>query len=163
MKTYIIEPLAGVGPVRLGMTRDEVRKAMLPGVPEPFWKTPFCKHPADAFHAGAFQVFYVGESTEAPRVEYIRLSRCGDFQARFMELDIFGTPAEELLAALGRVHHFEGGDAAAPCDVIFPGLEMSLGRPGAPGLAGGGDQAGRAGRDEGRYFSTAGISIRGYR
>jgi hypothetical protein len=149
MEIYIIEPLVRVGVIRLGMTPDAVRKAMS-DEPKPFRKTAHDVHDTDAFHEGALQVFYAGEP---PTVEYIELSRVRDLRAVVLDLSIFETPAEELVAQLGRLHDFESDDDSAPFDVIFPDLQMSLWRPHPPASS----------NDENaRYFSTVGIGVHGY-
>ncbi len=149
MTTYVIVPLAGVGPVQLGMARDEARRVM-PTPAKPFRKTPLSEHETDAFHQSAFQVFYRGPS---PAVEFIELSRCPDLQVRFHDLSVFDTPADELLSVLADFHPFTCDATDGPCSVIFPDIETSLWRPYAPDSP----------EDEdGRYFSTIGIGTRGY-
>ncbi len=149
METYLIEPLLGVGPVRLGMTCEEVRQSM--ATPRhSFLKTPHSQHETDAFHQGAFQVFYTGES---PTVEYIELSGGGEVRAIFGGQSVFEIPADELVAILGRQYKQQNDDDAAPCDVLFPDLQVSLWRPYAPDSP----------EDEdGRYFATIGIGVAGY-
>jgi hypothetical protein len=149
MRTYIIEPLTGVSPIRLGMNRDEVRRLM-DDPPKPFRKSRNDKHETDAFHQNAFQVFY---ADELARTEYIEISRCNHLRVLFRDLSIFETPADVLLNALGRFHDFECDESPSPCDVIFPDLEMSLWRPHPPSSSS---------DENGRYFSTVGIGILGY-
>ena len=149
MKTYLVEPLLGVGPVRLGMSREAARQVM-PEPPHTFRKTPLSKHDTDAFHRSSFQLFYAGE---LPAVEYIELSRSNDFRAVFCGQSVFEMPAEELLAILGRQHRCQIDDPSAPCDVIFPDLQISLWRPYAPDSP---DD------ERARYFSTIGAGVTGY-
>ena len=66
---------------------------------------------------------------------------------------MFETPADELVAILGQQHTQQNDDDAAPCDVLFPDLEMSLWRPCAPGSPDG---------EEWRCFATLGIGVPGY-
>ena len=149
MQTYLIEPLGGIGPVRLGMTREEVRQAMAVP-PRSFLKTPHSAHETDAFHESAFQVFYTGES---PTVEYIELSRSGELRAVFGGQNVLEMPADELVAILGQQYAQQNDDDAAPCDVLLPALEMSLWRPYAPESPE---------EEEGRCFATVGIGVAGY-
>ena len=70
---YSIEPLIGVRPILLGMTRAESRQHMV-AEPLSFKKAPtlFPNAPeVDAYHDNAFQVFF----DEDDRVEYIELSK----------------------------------------------------------------------------------------
>ncbi len=149
METYLVEPLLGVGPVRLGMTREAVRQAMAVP-PQSFLKTPHSRHETDAFHQGALQVFYTGE---APTVEYVELSGGGELRAVFEGQSLFETPADELVTILGRTHAQHCDDDATPCDVVLPDLQMGLWRPYA---------AESAGEEDGRYFATVGIGVPGY-
>ena len=70
--TYDVEPLRGVGPVRLGMTRAESRAAMDLPV-ESFRKSPNDAALTDAYLESSFQVFFDG----GDRVEFIELSAGG--------------------------------------------------------------------------------------
>jgi hypothetical protein len=149
MPSYVVEPLVGVAPIRLGMPRSEARRLM-PEQAKPFRKTPNSEHETDAFHKSAFQIFYKGEP---PTVEYIELSRSKALEVLFRDLSVFDTPADELLATLGRWYDFDSDDSHYPCDVIFPDLEMSLWRP--HGSYSPSDE-------DGRYFSTVGVGVHGY-
>ena len=149
MGTYLVEPLLGIGPVRLGMIREAVHQSML-FPPHSHLKTPHSQHETDAFHGSAFQVFYTGES---PTVEYIELSGSGELRAMFGGQSVFETPVDELVAILGRQFTQQNDDDATPCDVFFPDLQMSLWRPYAP----------ESPEDEdGRCFATIGIGVAGY-
>src|SRR5262249_12258827 len=67
---YELEPLVGAGPVRLGMTRKEVRAAVGHEATE-FMKGPTDTRSTDAFDGNRLQVFY----DEHDRAEFIELSR----------------------------------------------------------------------------------------
>ena len=148
MPDYTIQPFVGVGPVLLGMSRDEVRQAMMEQ-PKPFRKTKD-RYEADAFHQSAFQVFYDGEQ---PTVEYIELSGGSIVRAFFRELDVFATPADEVVAHISRIAAFDETERELPYSYIFRGLQLSLWRPTLPESATDTD---------GRYFSTIGIGRKGY-
>lgn len=150
MLIYTIEPLVGVGPIRFGMSRGQVRLAM-PDEPKPFRKSRQSKHETDAFHESAFQVFYSGEY---PAVEFIELSDCSLFRVFYEGVDVFETPADHLVEFISRSSPFDATHGEIPYTYIFPGFELSLWRPDIP----------RSGSDEeGRFFSTIGIGVRGYR
>jgi len=147
MSDYTVQLFVGVGPVRLGMSRDEVRRAM-PEASESFRKTPTSPHGTDSFHQSGFQVFYEGQE---PMVEYIELSRDSGFRAHYRDLDVFATPADEVAAYIARDAAFDETAREFPYSYIFPGLQLSLWRPVLPED----DEAGR-------YFSTIGIGRKGY-
>jgi hypothetical protein len=148
MPDYKVIPLVGVGPVRLGMTREQVRRAM-PGPCEPFRKGRDDEHETDAFHDSSFQVFYGGEG---PTVEFIELSSDPGVRALYGGLSVFETPADEVVARIGRDTAFDPSDPELGYSYTFPALELSLWRPVLP----------VEGNDEGREFSTIGIGVRGY-
>jgi hypothetical protein len=54
---YAVEPYVGVGPIRLGMTVDEVRHAVGSAV-NPFRKSRFAKMDTDAFEDKGIHVYY---------------------------------------------------------------------------------------------------------
>jgi hypothetical protein len=147
--TYVVQPLVGVGPVLLGMTRDEVRQVM-PEKPRPFQKTPNSKYEVDAFHGSAFQVFYGGEQ---PVVEYIELSGGLRVRALYGDLDVFATPADEVIARISVDADHDKEDPELPYAYIFPGLQLALWRPRLPE---------DDGDEDGRYFATIGIDRNGY-
>jgi len=145
MPYYDVDPLIGIGPVRLGMTRDEVLAAM-GEQPRTFRKTPLSTHEADAFRGASFQVFYSGDT---PRVEYIELSRRAQMKPRYRGISVFETPAEQLVELISRDAPYDAARREIPDSYIFPTLELSLWRPHGEGEAG-------------RFFSTVGIGDRGY-
>ena len=141
---FEVQPLVGVLPVRLGMSRGEVRAAMnVP--PDEYRKGADDRHTTDAFHGG-FHVFYAGEQ---PSVEYIELSRDSGFDAVFDGVKVFDVPADDLVSQLTRLTAFDPTDPELGYSFVFPKWELALWRPVT--LA-----------EEGRYFSTVGIGVRGY-
>jgi hypothetical protein len=122
-------------------------------MPEParsFRKTPTSRHETDAFHRNSFQVFYGGDQ---PVVEYIELSRGSVVGALYRDLDVFATPADEVVAYISRDSAFDQSDPEIPYSYLFRDLQLSLWRPVIP----------ESDTDsEGRYFSTIGIGKRGY-
>jgi hypothetical protein len=149
MPDFTLQPLVGVGSVRFGMSRDEVRRVMLEPV-RSFRKTPKSRHETDAIFQNAFQIFYGGDQ---PTVEFIELSGGLAVRAFYRELDVFGTPADEVVAFISRDAAFDAKEREIPYSYIFPGLQLSLWRPTIPESA---DDT------DGRYFSTVGIGQRGY-
>ena len=147
MRDYNVEPFVGVGPVRLGMSRDAVHNAMHES-PGPFRKGSSVAPLTDAFHHSAFQVFYAGDQ---PIVEYIELSRDAELRAFYRGLDVFATPADEVAAFISRDAIYDEAGREFPYSYIFRRLQLSLWRPVLP-----------EDDDSGRFFSTIGIGRRGY-
>ncbi len=146
---FEIVPLAGVGPVLLNMPRSEVPQLM-GHLPKSIRKTPACAYATDAFHNSGFQVFYAGPE---PVVEYIELSRGSGLEAFFDGVDVFALPAVELVERLSRRTPFDPSDPELGYSYVFPEWELALWRPCLP--EGNND-------DDGRFFSTVGIGVRGY-
>jgi hypothetical protein len=149
MPDYTVQPFIGVGPVRLGMSRDEARRVM-PEPAKPFRKGRTPRYETDAFHQSAFQVFYGGDQ---PTVEYIELSRGSVIRALYRDLDVFSTPADEVVAFVSRDAAFDQTHRELPYSYIFRDLQLSLWRPTIP----------ESDTDtDGRFFSTIGVGKRGY-
>jgi hypothetical protein len=146
---YEAIPHLGVGPVKLGMAREEVRRVM-PRPHESFLKVPDSKHETDAFHDGGFQVFYTGE---APLVEYIELSRDSGFRVLYKGLDVFATAVDQVLAHVTGDAPFDPANPVLGYAYIFPELDLSLWRPVLPESP---DDP------QGREFATMGLGVPGY-
>lgn len=146
---YEVSPHVGVGPIRLGMSRSLVR-SLMPGPRKSFRRASSNPHETDAFHGQGFQVFYGGAE---PVVEYIELSRDSGFRALYGGMDIFETPADEVVALISSNAPFDPNDEEIGYSYIFPILDLSLWRPTVP------DSPEDA---EGRQFSTIGVGGKGY-
>ena len=147
--TYEVIPRVGIGPVSLGMTREEVRRVM-PGPCESFRKGLNAQHETDAFHKNGFQVFYGGD---LPVVEYIELFRESGFRVVYRGVDVFATPAADVVAHVSDDAPFDAAHWELGFSYIFPDLDLSLWRPVVPESPDG---------PEGREFSTVGIGVAGY-
>jgi hypothetical protein len=129
------------------MPRDEVRRVMaLP--PKSFRKARASRHETDAFHGSAFQVFYGGDQ---PAVDYIELSRDSLVRALYRDLDVFATPAEQVVTLFSREAPYDPSRREFGYSYIFPAIQLSLWRPALPQD----DEAGR-------FFSTIGVGRKGY-
>ena len=147
MTNYSVQPFVGVGPVRLGMSRSEVRSRFTEA-PKTFRKGSSTGPATDAFHNGAFQVFYDGQTDTA---EYIELSRDADFHALYREVNVFATPADEVAAFVSRDASYDESEREFPYSYIFRQLQLSLWRPVLP-----------EDDESGRFFSTIGVGRKGY-
>lgn len=116
---FTIEPHVGVGPVRFGMSRDEVRDEM-DRIGE---RRPIRKGAETTCYFGAsFQVSF----GDAGLVDFIELASSIDAEVGFAGIDLFDTPADELLAVVGRLDAFDPKLSRPPQSYIFPTLIMSL-------------------------------------
>ena len=144
-KQIVLDPLNGVGPARLGVSRDAVLAAL--GPPEAsFCKTPNSTYPTDAWFENSLQVFYEGDE---PIVAFIELSNRCDVEAILFGLPVFATATSVLVREVGRHARLDESDPELGCSYIFPSLELAFWRP--------------IGDDgEAPYFSTVGIGVVGY-
>jgi hypothetical protein len=144
MPHFVVEPLVGVGPVRLGAARGAVIAAL--GQPRStFRKTSDSQHPTDAWFESGFQIFYTGAE---PVVEYIELSHESGFTAALLGRPVFTTPALDLISHIEHVASFDPGNFELGYSYIFPSIELSLWRPVVEW-------------PEGRFFHTVGIGAVG--
>ena len=119
---YEVVPHVGVGPVHLGMSREEVRRVM-PGPCEPYRKVPDAQHETDAFFNSGFQVFYGGE---LPVAEYIELSRESGFRVVYRGIDVFAASADDVVAHVSRDAAFDDADWELGYSYVFPDLDLGL-------------------------------------
>lgn len=119
----MVQPHGGVGPVRFGMSRAEVRAAM-PDVPVAFGRQPG-EAPVDSWHDFVLQVFYDADDL----VEYIEVERDEAFAALLYDEPILLLPVDRALAHVCRHGHDQPDDDALPYAHVFPGLELALWRP----------------------------------
>jgi hypothetical protein len=130
---FDLDPPVGVGPVRLGMTRDEAREALASlGDPREFNRG-----------AGSYPGWMVQRASTVfvecgadGRVVSIELATPGfgqknDDEVVFLGIDLFGLPAPEILAALEaqgvRLVESEGGSSFTAPDRV-----LALWRDGGP-------------------------------
>lgn len=144
-KEFILDPLNGVGPVRLGMRRDALHAAF--GTPTAaFHKTPTSKYPTDVWFGSDFQVFYEGDE---PTVAFIELSNGPDLEVVLFGLPVFKTTVPALISEIGRRAEFDEADPELGYSYTFPTLELAFWRPDND------DEATP-------YFATVGIGVAGY-
>jgi hypothetical protein len=148
MPVLRVEPLIGVGPVRLGMRRAESRRA-IGRVPHAFRKTPSSPNTTDAYDDMGIHVYFDAEDA----VEYVELFSVPYFVVTYKGVNVFETPAEDLVDLISKDAPFDPADPELGYSYIFPRLELSLWRPTLP-----------KDRDdmEARVFSSIGVGRKGY-
>lgn len=156
MRKYKLEPLSGIGPIKLGMTRKEVRSDMQEKY-KSFKKTPDDPNLTDAFFNSTFQIFY----DKNDNVEYIELSgyKSFEFVVVFNEIKIFETKADDLIEKISQKASYDKTNDKIPYSYIFPTLELSLWRPNIPDVV---DNKNSNEYHDSLYFQTVGIGIKGY-
>lgn len=142
---FLLDPLTGVGPIRLGMNREMVHAAFGPPT-STFHKTPNSRYPTDAWFENDFQVFYEGDE---PNGAYIELCNGHNLEAILFERQVFATPVPALIAEIRRRAKLDETDPELGFTYIFPTLELAFWRPDCDD-------------DEKPYFATVGIGTVGY-
>ena len=145
---FDITPLLGVGPVLLGMPRADVR-AVMGETPDEFFKAEGAHHATDSYYDSAFQVSY---SDEPPVVNFVEVFGGGGVEIFLEGMDVFATDAATVIAKVTERHAFDEHDPELGYTYVFPELELAFWRPSIPN-----DEF-----DEGRFFSTVAIGLRGY-
>jgi hypothetical protein len=140
MQSFQIQPGIGVGPVKLGMTRQEVHDAL--GKPD--WS----RDEREGFLGGFFVDF-----DQSGRVEFIELAKSKQFKALFEHKCLHEVPADDAILFVSKFDKFDETNRELGHTYIFLKLQMSLWRGTMP-------------EDEddsdGRFFEAIGIAIPGY-
>jgi hypothetical protein len=144
MIVYEVEPLKGIGEIRLGMARADVRKAM-PETPD----VSGSRNHVDNYHDGGLQVFY----DRNDKVEFIEMLRGSGLSAVTQGVDVFAHTAKEVLDIITNITEYNQDDLEVGYSYVFADLELSLWRPNIPKS----DL-----EEDGKYFSTIGIGVQGY-
>jgi hypothetical protein len=146
MRAYEIVPSVGIGPVRLGSSREEVRAAM--GT-DPY----ICRRfNADEhhWHQSSFQVHY---DERSQTVEFIEVAQSDEFVALYKGVDVHRTKADELVAHVSADAAYDPDNWELGYSYVFRALELSLWRPIVPDSPE---------ESEGRFFEAVGLGIYGY-
>lgn len=157
-KEWDVQPLEGIGPVKLGMPRSAVHKVL--GKPEDSFRDDPEEPLTDSWFEEQLFVFFDGEDT----VNYIEVHgfRSQALGIALAGMPVFTTKAEELVAQVEK----KGMDAylrespELPYGYIFPGISLSLYRPFIPKEFE--KEEKDDGHGKGHYFETLGIGVKGY-
>jgi hypothetical protein len=141
-KEFLVAPLHGVDPVRLGMSREAVCAAFGPPS-NSFYKTPDSRYPTDAWFENEFQVFYEGDE---PTVAYIELSSGANVEAVLFGLPVFATSIPALISEIELRAELDKTDPELGYSYVFPSLELAFWRPYMED-------------EEAPYFATVGITV----
>lgn len=146
MIVYELIPFHGVGPVLLGMSRDQVQ-AVMGERPDSFKKPPYPSL-IDAYHKAGFQVYF----DEDDRVEFIELSSLdAPYVVVYRSMKVFEVRADDLVESVSRDTHSEPQQPEPGYSYLFPQLGLSFWREFVPE-----DDT----DPDGQFFSTVGIGTR---
>jgi len=143
MQEFQILPHEGIGPIKLGMSRKEVR--------EIFGEPQFSQNNREGFLDG-----FMIDFNEAGKVEFIELARSQQFRAVFEGKCLHEIPADEAVAHVSGFAMYDQNDRELGYSYVFIDLQLSLWRGTMPDA----DQA--PDDPDGRFFEAVGIAEQGY-
>lgn len=137
--SYEVNPLLGIGPLRLGASKAEIHSIL--GEPESK------KGSAELFLGSSIQVHY----HENGGVEFIEIA--SDIPVTWNQMDIFSTPADFLVEAISKFTPLQNEDNEQGYTYTFPESEVALWRP---------TLSDEEDPEDGKYFASIGVGCRGY-
>ncbi len=143
MKCFEIKLGIGVGPVHLGMDRNDVLSVM--------GEAEFSNDESDGFLSG-FRVYY----DTSNKVEFIELADSSEYEALFNGRCLHHMPADEAVEYLSTLDSFNSKDPELGYSYTFRNLNMSLWRGTKP------DSEQPIEDIDGRYFEAVAIAVEGY-
>ena len=144
MQDFKIEPHVGIGPVRLGMTRDEVRAAL--GGPE---------YEGRDGREGFLSGFMV-DFNENGVVEFIEIASSDRFRGVFHSKCLHEIAADEAVAHVSQFGEYDRSDPELGHSFTFLSLQMALWRSTVPSPEQAPDDP------DGRRFESVSVGEDGY-
>ncbi|WP_164103817.1 outer membrane protein assembly factor BamE [Candidatus Laterigemmans baculatus] len=143
MQTFEIKPKVGVGPIRFGMTREEVRKQF--GSPE---------------EGDQDREWYLDDMAidfdASGRVTFIELAESENFRAILDDKCLHELAAEDAVAHVQRIAEYDPNAPEVGYAYVFPALQLSLWRPVLPENDQDPDDP------TGRHFEAVGVAADNY-
>ena len=143
MRAFEIEPLRGVGPIRFGMSRDQVHEQL--GSPQRV------NDDREWFLSG-FAVDFDADG----RVEFIEAARSANVRINFHGECLLDMSPDKAVEFVSKFAPYDPSDPELGCSYVFPALQVSLWRPTMPQS----DQS--ADESEGSRFHAVGAATAGY-
>lgn len=163
---FDLKPHTGAGNINLGMTKDEIRSIL--GQPEYSSKKSVMGYgdfpipiPAkDGYFKNELQITFDDNN----RADFIEFSgKNSEFVKVYLnEVDIFKTPAQLLIQKISDSTNseFDKEDDEIPYSYVFPSIDLAVWRQVIPEQDEQTEEIPES--DEGKYFWTIGIGIKGY-
>ncbi len=124
MQEFLVKPHEGIGPARLGMTREEIRRAL--GQPSHVqeahekWGIKFPNK--DFFCKNAFQVSYDDDM----QAEFIEVASESEYEVTFEGVDVHRSAPQDVIAAIECFGEVDREQREYPVNLWFPSLHLSL-------------------------------------
>ena len=123
---FEVEPHVGAGPIKLGLSRGELRKLM--GAPFRTYSKVPGEPLTDTYFGTDLQVYY----DAGDRVEYIELNGPRSINPTLRGRTLLFAPAEEVIEWMRGVSDFDADNPELGYSYIYPALDLSLWRPIVP-------------------------------
>lgn len=143
MKTFEIKPKIGVGPIRIGMTRAEVREHL--GQPE-----------ADDDKREWYLEDMAINFDPSGKVTFIELAESENYKATLNGKCLHDLDADEAVSHVQKIAPYDENDPEFGYTYLFPDLQISLWRPVIP------DSEQDPNDSTGRRFEAVGVGGDGY-
>jgi hypothetical protein len=117
MLTFTMQPLVGIGSIRFGMTRSEVRD-ILADLGQ--FKASLRPPKTDCYFRSAFQVSYDDDE----RVEFIETAGSTDFRVLFHGSSLHEMYAEDVVRLVSQFAEYGKDRAEQGYSFIFPALQL---------------------------------------
>lgn len=145
METFEIIPLIGAGKILFGSTREE--NLTLLGAPS----DSISEKDYYQLNGQYFSLHYSEKNT----LEFIEFSDSDNAVVEVFGINLFGTKADRLIDLIKKKSgfDFDKDEPEIPFSYVFPEIELALWRPVLPE---------ESDDDDGEFFSTVGIGIKGY-
>jgi len=143
MKTFDIKPKIGVGPILIGMTREEVRQHLGPPDGDDDEREWYLDDMAIDFDSSG-------------KVKFIELAESENYKARLNGKCLHDLEADEAVAHVQAIAPYNQNDPELGYTYLFPDLQLSLWRPVIP------DNEQDPNDPTGRRFESVGVGGDGY-
>jgi len=144
---FEVEPHVGAGPIKLGLSREELRRLM--GAPFRTYSKAPGEPLTDTYFGTDLQVSY----DASDRVDYIELNGPRSINPTLRGRTLLFAPAEEVIDWMRGVSDFDADNPELGYSYVYPALDLSLWRPIVP----------EGPEDvEGLTFRSVGVGWRGY-
>ncbi|BAX79342.1 hypothetical protein [Labilibaculum antarcticum] len=163
---FELEPHIGAGKIKLGMTRDETRKIL--GKPEYSSEKSVMNYgdfsmpvpTKDGYFKNELQITF-DDNNKADFIEFS--GKDSEFTEVYLsEIEIFKTPAPQLIKeiSVSTNSDFDNEEEEIPYSYVFPSIDLAVWRQVIPEMDEQTEEIPES--DEGKYFWTIGIGIKGY-
>lgn len=124
MKIYEVEPYIGIGPIKLGMTRQAVRELLgEPSTIQNAYENWGIKFPdKDYYYESCFQISY----SEIGCVNFIEVFMHAKYSVVYLGLDVHRIDATRVIAEIGKVAVPDAQAWEYPLNQDFPDIDVRI-------------------------------------